>query len=263
MERIQKVLAHQGIASRRQIDELLQQGRISVNGKVAKPGDQLKGGEKISIDGKPVRLSRHRIKPKLLIYNKPVGEVSTRDDPEGRPTVYRNLPGLQHGRWIGIGRLDINTSGLMLFTNDGELANRMLHPSFALEREYAARVRGEVTREKINALTSGIELEDGPASFDRIIDSGGQGSNHWYHVILHEGRNREVRRLWAAVDVEVSRLIRVRYHHFQLPKWLKPGNSRYLDEEVVKRLFRELGLPYPAAGGYKKVSKKRRHGRKK
>ncbi len=262
MERIQKVLAHQGIASRRQIDELLQQGRITVNGKTAKPGDQLKGGEKITIDGKPVRMSRHRIKPKLLLYHKPVGEVCTRDDPEGRPTVYRNLPGMQHGRWIGIGRLDINTSGLLLFTNHGELANCLMHPSFALEREYAARVRGEVTRDKLDALISGIELEDGRARFDRIIDSGGKGSNHWYHVILHEGRNREVRRLWEAIDVEVSRLIRVRYHHFQLPKWLKPRNTRYVDDAVIKRLFKELGLQYPVSTSRKPVSKKRQHGRR-
>ena len=262
-QRIQKLLAHQGIASRRQIDEMLQQGRIAINGKTAKPGDQIEGNEKITIDGKPIRLTRHHIKPKMLMYHKPVGEVCTRDDPEGRPTVYRNLPGLQHGRWIGIGRLDINTSGLLLFTNHGELANRLMHPSFELEREYAARVRGEVTPDKLDALTTGIELADGVARFDRIIDSGGQGTNHWYHVILHEGKNREVRRLWEAVDIEVSRLVRVRYHDFQLPKWLKPGNYRLLDDEVVKRLFKQLQLEYPAAEGRKPPRKKTRHGRRK
>ena len=205
MDRIQKVLANQGIGSRRQIDALLQEGRIQVNGRTAKPGDQLKGNEKVSIDGKPVRLSRFGFKPKLLMYHKPVGVVSTRSDPEGRPTVYKQLPGLSQGRWIGIGRLDINTSGLLLFTTNGELANRLMHPSFELEREYAVRVRGDITAEKLRSLQQGIDLEDGSAHFDQVIDAGGQGSNHWYHVVLREGRNREVRRLWEAVDAEVSR----------------------------------------------------------
>ncbi len=266
-ERIQKVLAREGIASRRQIDQFLEEGRIQVNGRVAKPGDRISGQERISLDGKPLRLARHRPKPKLLMYHKPVGEVSTREDPEGRPTVYRNLPGLQHGRWIGIGRLDINTSGLLLFTTDGELANRLMHPSFELEREYAVRVRGDVTPEKLERLKTGIELEDGPARFEQIVDVGGEGSNHWYHVILREGRNREVRRLWEAVDTEVSRLVRVRYHCFQLPKWLKPGKWRFFEDETVKRLYQDLGLDYPqkeaARGGRysgrKRTSSRRRH----
>lgn len=245
-QRIQKLLSHHGIGSRRQIDSLLQEGRISVNGKVAKPGDQITGSEKVSIDGKPVRLTRHIIKPKLLMYHKPVGEVCTRDDPERRKTVFGQLPGLQNGRWISIGRLDINTSGLLLFTNDGQLANAFMHPSFELQREYAVRVRGQVTPEKIKVLNEGIELEDGLAHFDQIVDAGGQGTNHWYHVILHEGRNREVRRLWEAVDVEVSRLMRVRYHRFHLPKWLRPGKAHFFDEKDILPLYQELGLEYPA-----------------
>ncbi len=245
MERIQKVLAHHGIGSRREIDALLQQGRIKVNGRVAKPGDQIAGGEKISLDDKPVRLTRHIIKPKLLLYHKPVGRVCTRSDPEGRPDVFAQLPKLQRGRWITIGRLDINTSGLLLFTNHGELANRMMHPSFALEREYAVRVRGQISSADLQSLQSGIELEDGPAAFDQVVDGGGQGSNHWYHVILREGRNREVRRLWEAVGAEVSRLVRVRYHYFTLPKWLKPGKSSFIDDDAVKRLFQSLELDYP------------------
>src|SRR5210317_1058081 len=240
MQRIQKLLASQGIGSRRQIDAMIQEGRISVNGKPAKPGDQIEGREKITLDGKPVRLSRFQPKPKLLMYHKPVGVVCTRSDPEGRPTVYKQLPGLQTGRWIGIGRLDINTSGLLLFTTDGELANRLMHPSFELEREYAVRVRGDITAEKIQQLTSGIELEDGVARFDHVVDGGGEGTNHWYHVILREGKNREVRRLWEAVDAEVSRLVRVRYHEFTLPKWLKPGKWRFFDEPVVRQLFQSL-----------------------
>ncbi len=266
MERIQKALAHQGIGSRRQIDQLLQQGRIKVNGKQAKPGDQISGTEKISIDDKLLRLSRHPIKPKVLMYHKPVGLVSTRNDPEGRPTVFSQLPKLQQGRWIGIGRLDINTSGLLLFTTNGELANRLMHPSFEVEREYAVRVRGDVTPEKLQALTSGIELEDGEARFDQILDGGGQGTNHWYHVVLREGKNREVRRLWESVDIEVSRLVRVRYEEFTLPKWLKPGKTRFLDDPVVERLFERLGLNYGVskARSEKPVRKRKQHrGRKK
>ena len=257
MERIQKYLASQGAGSRRQIDSLLQQGRISVNGKPAKPGDQVAGGEKIAIDGKLLRLQRRPARPKILVYHKPVGQVCTRADPEGRDDVYRHLPGLQQGRWVGIGRLDINTSGLLLFTNDGELANRLMHPSYEVEREYAVRVHGEVTPAMLQQLRDGVELGDGPAHFDAILDSGGSGSNHWYHVILKEGRNREVRRLWEAVGVEVSRLVRVRYDEFSLPKWLKPGKYRILDEEVVDRAYRRLGMK-PDEQAPKKTPRRRR-----
>jgi 23S rRNA pseudouridine2605 synthase len=242
MERIQKFLANLGAGSRRQIDALLQEGRISVNGKVAKPGDQIDGREKIAIDGKLVRMQRHAARPKILMYHKPVGVVCTRSDPEGRETVYQSLPGLNQGRWVSIGRLDINTSGLLLFTNDGALANRLMHPSYEVEREYAVRVHGAVDADMLKQLQEGIELDDGPAHFDNILDSGGSGSNHWYHVVLKEGRNREVRRLWEAVGVEVSRLVRVRYDQFNLPKWLKPGKSRFLDEDVVVRVYQRLGL---------------------
>ena len=242
MERIQKFLASQGAGSRRQIDSLLQQGRISVNGKAAKPGDQVDGGEKIAIDGKPLRIRRQRSKPRLLMYHKPVGEVCTRNDPDGRDDVFAHLPVLQQGRWVGIGRLDINTSGLLLFTDDGEFANRLMHPSFEVEREYAVRVRGAVSPEMLQRLRDGVTLDDGPAHFDDIIDAGGSGTNHWYHVVLKEGRNREVRRLWEAVGVEVSRLVRVRYEGFTLPKWLKPGKYRYFDDAVVTSAYKRLGL---------------------
>ena len=242
MQRIQKYLASQGAGSRRQIDSLLQQGRISVNGKTAKPGDQVDGREKIAIDGKLLRLHRQRSRPRLLMYHKPVGQVCTRADPEGRDDVYSHLPGLNQGRWVGVGRLDLNTSGLMIFTTDGELANRLMHPSFEVEREYAVRVHGEVTPDMLRQLREGIELDDGPARFDEILDSGGSGANHWYHVVLREGRNREVRRLWEAAGVEVSRLVRVRYDQFRLPKWLKPGRYRFFDQAVVDRLYRRLGL---------------------
>ena len=244
MERIQKLLAHQGVASRRQIDLMLQQGRISVDGKLAKPGDQIDGREKIALDGKLIRIANREARPKLMMYHKPTGQVCTRSDPEGRPDVFQNLPNLVQGRWVSIGRLDINTSGLILFTNQGELANRLMHPSYEIEREYAVRVHGAVNGEMLHQLSQGIELDDGIAKFDQIIDSGGQGTNHWYHVILKEGKNREVRRLWESVGVEVSRLVRVRYHNFNLPKWLKPGKYRIFEDEVVKRLYHKLDLEY-------------------
>lgn len=224
---------------------MLQDGRITVNGKPATPGDQVAGGEKIAVDGKLLRISRTEARPKVMMYHKPIGEVCSRKDPEGRPDIYRNLPGLEHGRWVGIGRLDINTSGLLLFTNQGELANRLMHPSFQVEREYAVRVHGDVTPEMLQNLRKGVTLDDGEARFENIVDAGGEGTNHWYHVMLKEGKNREVRRLWEAVGVEVSRLTRVRYDTFTLPKWLKPGKFRMFDDELVKKLYLRLELDYP------------------
>lgn len=247
MERIQKFLAHQGIASRRQVDQMLQDGRITVNGLTAKPGDQINGQEKISLDGKIIRINQNDLKPKLMMYHKPVGEVCSRADPEGRKSVFSSLPGLGRGRWVSIGRLDINTSGLILFTNQGELANRLMHPSFEVEREYAVRVHGKVSQDMIQQLLKGVVLDDGLAKFDQIIDSGGEGTNHWYHVIIREGRNREVRRLWESVGVEVSRLQRVRYDQFNLPKWLKPGKYRFFEDDVVAKLYQRLKLDNPDA----------------
>ena len=258
MERIQKFLAHQGLASRRQVDEMLQQGRIAVNGKTAKPGDQVSGHEKISLDGKPLRIQQVELKPRLLMYHKPVGEICSHADPEGRDDVFSGLPGLRSGRWISIGRLDINTSGLLLFTNHGELANRLMHPSHEVEREYAVRVHGDVSQDMLEQLSRGILLEDGPAKFEQIMDSGGEGRNHWYHVVLREGRNREVRRLWEAVGVEVSRLVRVRYDQFTLPKWLKPGKYRFFDDEVVEKLYQRLGLEYTRPRNRRPASRRAR-----
>lgn len=238
---------------------MLQEGRIAVNGQVAKPGDQVNGQEKISVDGKLIRIDRNDFKPRLLMYHKPVGEVCSRADPEGRKDVFSQLPSPGSGRWVSIGRLDINTSGLILFTNQGELANRLMHPSYEVEREYAVRVHGNVTTDMINQLQSGVMLEDGLAKFDEIIDSGGEGSNHWYHVILREGRNREVRRLWESVGVEVSRLQRVRYDQFHLPKWLKPGKYRFFEDDVITRLYQRLKLSLPQTTNSRRVVRRKKN----
>ncbi|MBW7983195.1 23S rRNA pseudouridine(2605) synthase RluB [Enterobacillus tribolii] len=225
-EKLQKVLARAGYGSRREIEGMIQQGRVSVDGKLATLGDRVDvtPAMKIRIDGHVVsiRESAETI-CRVLAYYKPEGELCTRHDPEGRPTVFDRLPKMRGSRWIAVGRLDINTSGLLLFTTDGELANRLMHPSHEVEREYAVRVFGQVDDEKLNQLRKGVQLEDGPAAFKTISFQGGEGINQWYNVTLTEGRNREVRRLWEAVGVQVSRLIRVRYGDLPLPKGLPRG----------------------------------------
>ncbi len=243
-ERLQKVLARLGMASRREIDRWIGEGRIRVNRQVATPGTRVGPGDRVEIDGRPVAIDRV-IAPRtrVLLYHKPAGEVTTRNDPEGRPTVFDHLPRLVHGRWISVGRLDINTSGLLLLTTDGDLANRLMHPSSGIEREYAVRVLGPVDEDTLRRLQEGVELDDGPARFESITDAGGQGVNHWYHVVLKEGRNREVRRLWEAVGHRVSRLIRVRYGDLKLPPRLKPGRWQELEPAEVAALRRSVGLP--------------------
>jgi len=237
-EKIQKVLAQIGLGSRRQIERWIEEGRIQVNKKVAEIGQRLSGTETINFDGRIIALQRqNKTKPKLLLYHKPEGEICTRADEKDRPTVYDHLPRLTHSRWISIGRLDLNTSGLLLFTNDGELANKLMHPSTGIEREYAVRILGEVDKATLTRLRTGVELEDGMAHFDQIIDAGGQGANHWYHVILHEGRNREVRRLWESQGVMVSRLTRVRFGNITLPRFLRKGKWKYADESQLTSLY--------------------------
>ncbi len=244
-ERLQKLLATLGIASRRQIEAMIEQGRISVNGKVARLGDRASHDDTIRIDGRPVRLHhRPRAKQRVLAYNKPEGEVCTRDDPEGRPTIFERLPRLRSGRWIAVGRLDINTSGLILLTTDGELANRLMHPSSEIEREYAVRIMGEASPETIERLLAGVELEDGPARFGAVRDAGGQGLNHWYHVTLAEGRKREVRRLWESQGHTVSRLIRLRYGPVQLHRGLRPGQWEELDRRALAELYGAVGIDF-------------------
>jgi len=245
-EKLQKVLARAGVGSRRQIEGWIEEGRITVDGRPATIGERVEAGVSIALDGRVVPLTDLAVKPRVLLYHKPEGEVCTRVDPEGRKTVFDNLPKLRHGRWIAIGRLDYNTSGLLLLATDGDLAHRMMHPSHEIEREYAVRVLGEVKTEMFEQLRAGVMLEDGPAKFDDIIDAGGTGANHWYHVILREGRNREVRRLWDAVGANVSRLIRVRYGAVTLPRMLRPGRSEYMEPEPLAELYRSVGLEPPA-----------------
>lgn len=223
-EKLQKVLARAGKGSRREMESVISQGRVSVDGKTAFLGDRVEGTEQIRLDGHIVNLqSKDNDICRVLMYNKPEGEMCTRKDPEGRPTVFDRLPKLENGRWIAVGRLDINTQGMLLFTTDGELANRLMHPSRKVEREYAVRVFGEVDEAMLQRLRNGVKLEDGPAKFNKITYRGGEGRNHWFHVVLTEGRNREVRRLWESQDVQVSRLIRVRYGDLQLQRQLPLG----------------------------------------
>ena len=222
-ERLQKVLAQAGVASRREIEEWVVAGRVSVNGLPASLGQKIGPGDRVKVNGKLIPLRFTQRSPRVLIYHKPEGEIVSRDDPEGRPTVFERLPLLRKGRWLAVGRLDFNTSGLLLFTNDGDLANKLMHPRYELEREYAVRILGELSEEHVKSLTDGIQLEDGPAKFNLLRDEGGEGANHWYRVTISEGRNREVRRMFEAVGLTVSRLMRVRYGSVELPARLKRG----------------------------------------
>ena len=248
-ERLQKVLAAAGLGSRREIEGWITQGRVTVNGKPAKLGDRVQPSDRVSVDGKPVRALQHGgdTRRRVILYHKPEGELTTRKDPEGRPTVFEALPRLRGSRWVSVGRLDTNTSGLLIFTNDGELANRLMHPSAEVEREYAVRVLGKVSDEHMLALKRGVSLEDGVGKFDDIQDAGGEGANHWYHVTLKEGRNREVRRLWEAVGLMVSRLIRIRYGSMSLPRNLPRGAWRDATEEETQALLSVAKMPAAAA----------------
>ncbi len=242
-ERIQKILARAGYGSRREIERWIAQGDILVNGKQPEPGTKITENDQVILRGQRLRLeSRLRATPKVLMYHKQSGEVSTTKDPEGRPTVFDNLPKLPSGRWIQVGRLDFNTDGLLLFTNDGELANRLMHPSWEIEREYAVRILGEVTDDIIKQLQTGVELEDGMARFNSIKFAGGEGANQWYHVVLKEGRTREVRRMWEMFDLKVSRLIRVRYGSVNLPRYLPRGRHEELDFKAMRSLYESVGL---------------------
>jgi len=236
-EKIQKVLANAGLASRRQIEQWLREGRISVNGQIAKLGDRITQDAKVRVDGREIKLIKSASKKtRVLLYHKPEGEICTRKDPENRPTIFDHLPLLRNGRWISIGRLDFNTSGVLLLTNDGELAHRLMHPSQEIEREYAVRVMGQVSSDMIQQLKKGVVIDGAPAHFEKITDAGGENSNHWYHVMVKEGRNRIVRKLWESQGVKVSRLIRIRFGDITLPRMLPRGRWAELEKDDVLRL---------------------------
>jgi len=243
-QRLQKVLARAGLASRREAEDWISAGRVKVNGAEASLGQRVLPSDAIALDGR--LLEREVLSAcirRVLIYHKPVGEICTRHDPEGRPTVFENLPKLREGRWLNVGRLDINTSGLLLLTTDGELANRLMHPSFGMDREYAVRVHGEVDDAMLERLKQGVKLEDGMARFSDIQKAPeGDGINHWYHCVVLEGRNREVRRLWESQGVQVSRLKRVRFGPVFLTSKLAQGRFRELTQAEVDVLSAEVGL---------------------
>ncbi|GAA0321661.1 23S rRNA pseudouridine(2605) synthase RluB [Psychrobacter aestuarii] len=236
-EKLQKALARMGLGSRRQIEEVIKAGRISINGTPATIGDRVSQGDEIRVDGRLIKYtSENEKRRRVLAYYKPEGEICSAQDPEGRPTVFDRLPKLTHDRWVMVGRLDINSTGLLLFTNDGEMAHRLMHPSNEIVREYAVRVLGEVTPEIARTLTAGVMLEDGMAQFDDIKEGGGEGINKWYHVKLKEGRNREVRRLFESQGLKVSRLLRTRYGSIALPKELRTGRFLELDKKEIHTL---------------------------
>jgi len=242
-EKLQKVLARAGKGSRREMETVISAGRVSVDGKTAYLGDRVEGSVQIRIDGHPVVLQATEDQIcRVLMYNKPEGEMCTRKDPEGRPTVFDRLPKIEGTRWVAVGRLDINTSGLLMFTTDGELANRLMHPSQQIEREYAVRVFGEIDEAMLQRLRDGVKLEDGPAKFNVIKYQGGEGRNHWFHVTLSEGRNREVRRLWESQEVQVSRLIRIRYGNIDLQRQLPLGGWTELQLDQVNYLRQLVNL---------------------
>ncbi|PJE80258.1 Ribosomal large subunit pseudouridine synthase B [invertebrate metagenome] len=241
--RLQKLLASAGVGSRRKIEQMISEGRIAVNGEVVHLGDRATREDVITLDGREISIRPSTACRRIIMYNKPEGEVCSRFDPEGRPTVFSRLPKLKGERWISIGRLDLNTSGLLLFTNDGALAHRLMHPSYTIEREYAVRVMGHVTPDDIDALFSGVELEDGTARFTDIVDAGGTGINHWFHVCLLEGRKREVRRLWEARGLKVSRLKRVRYGSALMTAELRMGQWKELDQSEADGLAELVDLP--------------------
>lgn len=246
-QRLHKLLALAGLGSRRDMETLIASGRVTVNGQVATVGTGVTQHDVVRLDSRPLRLQFEPELPQVLIYHKPEGEIVSQDDPEGRASVFDKLPKVKHGKWIAIGRLDMNTSGLLIFTTSGELANHFMHPRYEVEREYAVRIFGELTEGQMTQLKEGIELEDGPANFDSITPQGGEGANHWYQVILREGRNREVRRLFEAFQLPVSRLMRVRFGPVNLPPRVKRGQMLKLDQKTVVGLLEWAGLTVPSA----------------
>lgn len=247
-ERLQKILANMGLGSRRELETWISDGQVRVNGREAKLGDRAELDDDLTVKGRFYKVVADELQTRrVLMYHKPLGEITTRDDPEKRKTVFDNLPRLHHGRWIAVGRLDINTLGLLLLTNDGELANTLMHPSGEFERQYAVRINGRPGPEVLDRLRAGVELEDGMAKFGRVVPEGGEGSNQWFRVSVREGRNRIVRRLWESQEMQVSRLIRTRYGPVNLPKWLARGKVHEMPPAEVANLAKVAGMaPTPA-----------------
>lgn len=241
-EKLQKVLARAGAGSRREMERLIEAGQVKVNDHIAKLGDRVTNKDKIFVNGHRIVLRTELTRRRVILYNKPEGEICSRSDPEGRPTVYDRLPGLNGERWISVGRLDFNTSGLLLFTNDGELANKLMHPSSVIDREYLVRIQGEVTDEMKEQLLDGILLDDGVARFTDIVDGAGEGKNRWFYCVVMEGRNREVRRLWESQGVKVSRLKRVRYANIFIPSHVRVGQWIDLTEREIQDLCMTAGF---------------------
>ncbi|MBN3727678.1 23S rRNA pseudouridine(2605) synthase RluB, partial [Burkholderia sp. Ac-20379] len=258
--KLHKVLAEAGMGSRRDMEELIVAGRVSVNGEPAHIGQRILPTDQVRINGKPVRRKLQSKPPRVLLYHKPTGEIVSHADPEGRASVFDRLPPMKTAKWLAVGRLDFNTEGLLMLTTSGDLANRFMHPRYSVEREYAVRVVGELNEASRQKLLHGVELDDGPANFLRIRDGGGEGTNHWYHVALAEGRNREVRRMFEAVGLMVSRLIRTRHGEIPLPRGLKRGRWEELDEAQVRKLMATVGLKIAAEekGGKRGAPSERR-----
>lgn len=261
-ERIQKALARQGVASRRQIETLIAEGKLLLNGRTVVAGDQVSPGDVVMLDGKKIVIRDDaNLLPRVIAYHKPEGEICSRNDPQGRPTIFDKLPRIVHSRWVAIGRLDINTTGLILLTDNGELANKLMHPSSQVEREYLVRTLGMATQDVMKQLVNKVELEDGPARFEEVTYiGGGEGVNHWYHVTIMEGRNREVRRMWDAVGLQVSRLKRVRYGTVTLASTHRQGAVKELSEKAVIELGASVGLSYSKASAAE-VSPRRERGK--
>lgn len=241
-EKLHKALATAGMGSRREMEQLIADGRVSLNGQIAKVGDRAKPGDLVKVNGKVVRMAWKKQVPRVLTYHKQEGEIVSRDDPEGRASVFDKLPPIRGGRWIAVGRLDFNTEGLLIFTTDGELANRLSHPRYEVEREYAVRIIGALDAKQMDALLTGVELEDGVAKVDSIVPAGGEGINQWYRLVIKEGRNREVRRLMEHLGLMVSRLIRVRFGPIAMPPRLKRGMKEELTDEEIGALMRWCGI---------------------